>query len=233
MKDATVKDSAVKYPAVKYAVVQLPSTSDVALDYGGAFVPSLRHPFYAFLGARPFLAQHTAEEHAALKKWARGRSTIVEIGVAEGVSALALREGMSADATLHLIDPFHLSRVPALNFVKRSAHRAVATCPRGKVVWIEQFSFDCAKKWREPIDLLLIDGDHSERGVRRDWDDWSGFVKPGGIVIFHDARLFQGGWTTPEYGPIRLVDNLFRTQRIPGWSIVEELHSLVVVLKQC
>ena len=76
-----------------------------------------------------------------------------------------MREAMSPDGTLYLIDPFHLSRLPALNFTKRTAHRAVASCPRGKVVWIEKFSQDVASDWNQPIDLLVIDGDHSEAGV--------------------------------------------------------------------
>ena len=71
---------------------------------------------------------------------------MVEIGVAEGVSALALREGMAEDGTLYLIDPFHLSRIPALNFIKRVAQRTVAGSARGKVVWIEKFSQDAARR---------------------------------------------------------------------------------------
>jgi predicted O-methyltransferase YrrM len=178
---------------------------------------------------RPVLAQHTFDEHATLEKWACGRSSIVEIGVAEGVSAIALRQGMAANGTLHLIDPFHLSRIPIFNFTRRTARRLVGSFPRGKVAWIESFSFDAVQKWSLPIDLLFIDGDHAEEGVRRDWNEWNQFVVPGGIVIFHDARIFKGGWTSPEYGPVKLVDDLFRQQRIPGWRIVEEVHSLVVV----
>jgi MMP 1-O-methyltransferase len=178
---------------------------------------------------RPILAQHTAEEHMALGRWATGHSSIVEIGVAEGVSALAFRQAMSADGTLFLIDPFHLSRVPTLNFTKWTAHRAVESCNRGRVVWIEQFSGDAGRTWNNPIDLLLIDGDHTEDGVCRDWNEWSRFIVPGGVVIFHDARVFEGGWTNPNYGPVRLVNNLFRQQMISGWKIVEEVHSLVVL----
>jgi predicted O-methyltransferase YrrM len=37
------------------------------------------------------------------------------------------------------------------------------------------------------IDLLFIDGDHSEPGVRRDFDRWGPLVAPGGHVLFHDA----------------------------------------------
>ncbi|MFZ1204031.1 MAG: hypothetical protein WAN97_06955, partial [Candidatus Acidiferrales bacterium] len=60
-------------------------------------MPKLRHPFYAWIGLRPALAQHTDAEHAALKRWAENRRHLVEIGVAEGVSALALREAMAGD----------------------------------------------------------------------------------------------------------------------------------------
>jgi predicted O-methyltransferase YrrM len=213
---------------LKFAVLNLPC-SNGSLHYSCSRAKFLGHPIYAWLGMRPVLAQHTAEEHMALQRWAKDHSSIVEIGVAEGVSSLALRQGMAADGTLYLIDPFHLSRVPAFNFTKRTAHRAVESCDRGRVVWIEQFSSDAIQTWNNPIDLLLIDGDHTEDGVRRDWNEWSCFIVPGGIVIFHDARVFEGAWTSPDYGPVRFVNDFFRQQLIPDWKIVEEVHSLVVL----
>jgi hypothetical protein len=214
---------------VKYAVVSLPGEASVAVKKGAAGRPWLRHSACAFLGMRPAFAQHTAAEHAAFRKWARGCKCVVEIGVAEGVSALALREGMAEDGTLHLIDPFHLSRIRVLNFMKRVAQRTVNGSSRGKVAWIKKFSQDAARGWKDSIDLILIDGDHAEAAVERDWQDWSGFVKPGGTVIFHDARLFEGGWTTPDYGPVKFVDRVFRNGGAPEWKIVEEIHSLFVV----
>jgi predicted O-methyltransferase YrrM len=217
---------------LKYDVLTLPRVSDTAQTYASRRAAILRHPVYAWLGLRPALAQHTAQEHSALKRWAARRERIVEIGVAEGVSALAMREVMAENGVLWLIDPYHLSRVRSLNFLKRAAHRAVGSCPRGTVRWIEQFSFDAAKSWDGRIDLLMIDGDHSHAGVRRDWNDWSKFVPPGGIVIFHDARVFDGGWTSPAYGPVKLINELFRERKIPSWTIVEEIHSLIVVERE-
>jgi predicted O-methyltransferase YrrM len=214
---------------VKYAVIPLPHESDVPANCSGNPAARFRHPAYAWLGLRPVLAQHTAAEHESVQKWAAGRSALVEIGVAEGVSALALRESMSEQGTLYLIDPYHLSRVPLFNFTKRAAHRAVESCRRGRVVWIEKFSQEAIKTWKEPIDLILIDGDHSENGVEQDWKDWSPFIRPGGVAVFHDARLFEGGWTTPDYGPVKLANRLFRDGRSPEWAIVEEIHSLLVV----
>lgn len=214
--------------AVPYSL-RLPTKTAAGLSYENRVAPLLRHPVHAWLGLRAAQGQHTAEEHAVFKRWAAGRMSLVEIGVAEGVSALALREGMRADARLHLIDPFHLSRAPALNFTRRAARRAVGSCRRGEVVWVEKFSHEAARTWKDAIDLLLIDGDHAETAVEQDWNDWNGFVKPGGVVIFHDARLFEGGWTSSEYGPVKLVDRLFREAGTRGWVIAEEIHSVLVV----
>lgn len=210
-------------------MVSLPGEAGAAASDGRKDSPWLRHSACAFLGLRPALAQHTASEHDAFRKWADGCRCVVEIGVAEGVSALALREGMAEDGTLYLIDPFHLSRIPALNFIKRVAQRTINGSSRGRVVWIERFSQDAVPEWKESIDLILIDGDHAEDAVERDWQDWSGFVRPGGVVIFHDARVFEGGWTSREYGPVKFVDRVFRSGGAPEWTIAEEIHSVFVV----
>ena len=210
---------------VKYALRDASGNS----MYGDTFVPVLRHPICAWAGLRPALGQHTSAEHAALKRWAGGASTLVEMGVAEGVSARALREAMKADARLFLVDPFHLSRVPALNFMKRVAMRNVRAGGPGKVIWIQRFSHEAVVGWNEPIDLLFIDGDHAEEAVERDWREWSPFVRSGGVALFHDACLFQGGWTTAEYGPVRFANRFFRSGKAAGWRIVEEVDSLLVL----
>jgi cephalosporin hydroxylase len=38
----------------------------------------------------------------------------------------------------------------------------------------------------EQLDFLFIDGDHTYRGVRKDFEMYAGFVRPGGIIAFHD-----------------------------------------------
>jgi predicted O-methyltransferase YrrM len=38
----------------------------------------------------------------------------------------------------------------------------------------------------EQLDFLFIDGDHSYSGVKKDFEDYSPFVGPGGIIAFHD-----------------------------------------------
>ena len=36
------------------------------------------------------------------------------------------------------------------------------------------------------LDFLFIDGDHSYAGVKQDYLDYSPFVRPGGLIAFHD-----------------------------------------------
>jgi predicted O-methyltransferase YrrM len=190
---------------------------------------ALRHPLFAWLGLRPVWGQHTPAERQALREWAKARSALVEIGVAEGASAAEIREVMAPTGTLWLVDPFHLSRVPGINATKRAAHRVVENRTNGSAIWIEKFSFDAVRNWNRKIDFLFLDGDHSEEGIQRDWEDWNRFVVPGGIVAFHDAVLFPGGWTQSDWGPVKLVDRLFRNSGLPQWKIVQEVHSLFVV----
>jgi len=38
----------------------------------------------------------------------------------------------------------------------------------------------------ELVDMLFIDGDHTEKGVEADYRDYHHLVRPGGIIAFHD-----------------------------------------------
>ena len=189
----------------------------------------MSHPAFAWAGLRPIQAQHTEAEHRALERYGRGRRSVVELGVAEGASAVALREVMHEEGILYLVDPYHLSRLPTLNFLRRAAHRAVEAKRGPKVVWLEKFSYEAVKDWTTAIDFLFIDGDHDEKAVEQDWRQWSPFVGAGGIAAFHDACVFPGGWTWADYGPVKFVEREFRRNRESAWEIVEQVDSLVVV----
>ncbi len=39
---------------------------------------------------------------------------------------------------------------------------------------------------QQKLDFLFIDGDHSYQGVRADYLNYSRFVRPGGLIAFHD-----------------------------------------------
>jgi predicted O-methyltransferase YrrM len=189
------------------------------------------------LGLIPPRTMHSEADAAALREAAAGASRAVEIGVYEGASALALLEALPPSAELHLIDPFG-SRPDALpagwgaqeratrRVVRRAQRRRRAEAPA--VHWHVDLSDRVAATWSEPLDLVFIDGDHSEAGAALDWNCWSPFVTPGGRVVFHDARLGRlGGRGLP--GPSAVVSRLFFEGETPGWEPVAEADRTVVV----
>ena len=183
-------------------------------------------------GLIPPRAMHTCDEAAALAELVAGRGTVVEIGVYEGGSAVVLCRALGPDATLHLVDPFTeggWALRAGMRGVPAAARRVIARASRDgpAVCWHIDFSQRLAARWSDSVDVVFVDGDHSEAGCRADWDLWHPFVVPGGLVLFHDARLSQpGGSGLP--GPTAVVDAAFRASGPPvGWRIVLERDSLV------
>jgi predicted O-methyltransferase YrrM len=161
---------------------------------------------------------------------------VVEIGVYEGSSALALVQALGPDAELHLVDPFghHPDALPGgwgatewatRRVIERAARRRGSGAPR--VVWHIALSHVVAASWSGEADLVFIDGDHSQDGCERDWSDWSPLVRIGGHVIFHDARADrEGGRGLP--GPTAVVERLLRRGAgTPGWEIAAEADRTV------
>ena len=188
-------------------------------------------------GVIPPRTMHSAPEADLLRELARGRRRVVEIGVYEGSSAVVLCEVLEPAAELHLVDPFghHAAALPAgWGATERASRRVVSRAARRhdgpSVLWHVDFSANVALRWTAgEVDLLFVDGDHSEEGVTEDWARWHGHVAPGGVVVFHDARASRpGGRGLP--GPTAVVDRLFRGRPpAAGWSIAREADRAVAV----
>jgi predicted O-methyltransferase YrrM len=185
-------------------------------------------------GLVPPRTMHSPAEAALLAELAHGRRTAVEVGVYEGSSAVVLCRSLPRDADLHLIDPFTGNALlPGWRGVESATRRVVGREARARggprVHWHVELSEQAAARWSQPLDLLFIDGDHSERGCRLDWDAWSPFVGQGGVVVFHDARdRVAGGGGLP--GPTAVVDTLFRgSGAIEGWRVRDEVETTVAV----
>lgn len=89
-------------------------------------------------------------------------------------------------------------------------------------VQIKGSSWEVGQGWKgHGIDLLFIDGDHTYEGVRKDIEAWVKFVKPGGIVAFHDYAIDENShylhhevkkavdeWVSNSFSPIGQTDSL-------------------------
>jgi predicted O-methyltransferase YrrM len=191
------------------------------------------------LGLIPPRTMHSAEDARVLLDAARGARRVVEIGVYEGASALSLLDVLAPDAELHLIDPFG-SRPDALPqgwaasewATRRALGRGVRRRSGGAAVhWHVGLSHEVAARWDREVDLVFIDGDHSEAGCERDWHCWHEFVTVGGCIVFHDARAGEpDGRGLP--GPTAVLKRRFRGEGTPGWQIVAEADRTVAVRRR-
>lgn len=113
--------------------------------------------------------------YPALSKLGKN-SVYLEVGVRNGRSLAWARQWSRGDVYgIDINNELHdHSMLQIVNFIHAESNKAV-------------------KSWTLPIDVLFIDGDHSVEGVKDDWDNFSPFVKPGGMVYFHDCDITSPG----------------------------------------
>ena len=143
-----------------------------------------------------------SEEIAALLKLLRHLRPrfVLEIGTAHGGTFYLWTRVATADATLISVDlppwerddPGERHKVSMLRrFARRRQtlhlHRADSHRPDVRDSVVAQLS-------GHALDLLFIDGDHTYRGARLDFEWYSRLVRPGGIVAIHDIHPHTQGW---------------------------------------
>jgi hypothetical protein len=70
------------------------------------------------------------------------------------------------------------------------------------------------KNWEGNISLLWIDGDHSYKGVKSDFDYWAPYLIDGGIIAFHDS-LDQ------KLGPYHLIEEILKDGAYKNINVVQ------------
>ncbi len=130
---------------------------------------------------------------------------IVEVGSHRGRSTAALALGANG-APVYAIEPHELFEgVYGMTFGPEDRRAFFENMLRVGVVedvrLVNLSSEVVSKGWTRPIGLLWIDGDHTLEGVRRDFEAWEPFLRPGGVVAFHDA-------TDPDGGPAQVIETL-------------------------
>lgn len=160
----------------------------------------------------------------------------VEIGCLDGFSSRVILEA----SELHLtsIDPFIPDSMEAslVGDEQRYFENVAAFMGEANRAQLAiEYSHNYFRQWdefiREEIDFLFIDGDHTYDMVLGDLESWSKWLKPGGIVAMHDARMGREGGATFHPGPSRVAqERIF--SRPDEWTIVGEAYSLVIARKR-
>lgn len=122
------------------------------------------------------------------------RGVIVEIGSCQGRSAAYMAAALNPKKKIKLfcVDLWLLGigKTPESHHNVGGYMRFVANLRElglmRYVIPIMSDSVKVGKVWQLPIDLLFIDGGHKYAEVKADYKTWGHFVKPGGVIAFHD-----------------------------------------------
>ena len=167
----------------------------------------------------------------------------VEIGSWLGKSSLVISKGLKGkkEPKLYCIDPFNgdadevdramygremrkLNLTLEETFLDNMKKHGVLDVVRP----LRGYSYEFAAGFKEPIDLLFIDGNHDYEAVFQDFEQWEPLLKVGGTIAFHDVVL---GENPDPVGP-----GMVAKQHIfdrPKWTNVKLVDALLVAEKAC
>jgi predicted O-methyltransferase YrrM len=157
--------------------------------------------------------------HAARCLPVGGRAA--EIGSFKGESSVHLAAGARRAGALPVfaIDPFRPNRgSETFDDYWSEFVRTIRVCGlEDFVVPLADYSQNVVDRFDDgELDLLFIDGDHSYEGVKRDYELYVSKVKPGGLILFHDATYGPVARFLSEIGGVvpvtELIAALFRPE---------------------
>ena len=137
-------------------------------------------------GLASWLGYLTASEVDAIKALSRmlpPDPLIVSIGAGAGTVTLAILEERP-DALIFSIDL--KTNEDEINTNEHLRLAEAGYGHTGHVIRVWGDSKVVGRRWRFPVDLVVVDGDHTAGGLQGDINVWLPQVRPGGIIAFHD-----------------------------------------------
>lgn len=183
-----------------------------------------------------------------LAKNGPGKGTIVEIGSYKGGSTILLAMGskISSREKVYAIDPHKKYNSHAKKIGKEKVPPSTLeifkqnVSQQGVKDWIVPivgFSEKIVRKWKQPIRLLWIDGDHRYEYVLADFLLWERYLVKGGIIAFHDTKdskkinPITGKAISSCDGPVIVMKDLIESQRYGNIKTVDSI-SFATKIKQ-
>jgi len=150
------------------------------------------------------------------------KGCILEIGSWQGKSTTFLVRGASLGKNknkIYAMDPHigsieHKAELKNKSSLSKFRNNIRTAKIVKKIVLIVEKSQDFAKKWKQPISFLWIDGDHSYQCAKADFDLYLKYVIDSGTIAFHDStqndvpKVVYESFKKPGICDIGLVDSI-------------------------
>lgn len=149
-----------------------------------------------------YLAPNEIRFLALLAACPAAQGEILEIGSFKGKSTIILAKSaaLAGDSLVNAVDPMtapsetdpdlHGDASSIDDFQRNIDEHGVAN----KIHLHKMFSQELAKTWDKPLRLLWIDGDHTYKGTKLDFEGFAPHLADKAIVAIHDVlHEFEGG----------------------------------------
>ncbi len=179
-----------------------------------------------------FLSHHEMRFLALLAACPTANGDVLEIGSFKGKSTVILAKAaqLAGDAKIYAVDPLTAPSEtdPDLRGDDSSLKDFKSNIERCKVAdaieFHQTFSYKLAETWTRPLRFLWIDGDHTYKGTKLDFDGFAPHLADGAMVAIHDVlHAFDGGvrvfmediLLSPHFGACGFVGSI-------GWAQYRE-----------
>ncbi len=141
-----------------------------------------------------FTVQEELEMLFKLAHECRPNARVLEVGSYLGASTCFLAAGLRGNrASIICIDTWQNQTMPdGIHNTFEEFGKNVNAIKR-QLTLIRKFSSDVVpEELGEQFDLIFIDGDHSYKQTRLDFELVSNLVAENGVLAFHDSQFFEG-----------------------------------------
>ncbi len=177
-----------------------------------------------------------------LAKECSGKGVIVEIGSWKGKSTICLAFGskMSGGTKVFAIDPHtgskeHITVFGKVNTFFEFKNNIENAGVKDIVEPIIATSYEVAKNFNKPIELIFIDGAHEYESVKLDFNLWFPKVINGGVMVFHDTM--SGGpkkvvdrylyWGS-KFKNVKFVDSITYAVKVDKVSFIDKVKNVLM-----
>jgi len=179
-----------------------------------------------------------------LARKCKGKGAIVEIGSWKGRSTIWIAYGSrdGKGAKVVAIDPHTSSPgMPQGNSFDEFKSNLKNAGVEAMVKPVVKTSEAAAASFNEPVEFVFIDGDHSYKFAKQDFELWFPKVMNHGIMAFHDTMLVDGPkkvvgdkvFGSKNFRNIGFADSITFAEKVEQNTFPERLHnSQVFLLKQ-
>lgn len=139
---------------------------------------------------------------ALMAAYPTAKGEILEIGSFKGKSTVILAKSaaLAGDEKINAVDPLTAPSETdpdlrgAESSLKDFQNNIKTHNVADKINFHQTFSYELAKTWDKPLRLLWIDGDHTYKGTKLDFEGFEKNLSDGAIVAIHDVlHEFDGG----------------------------------------